>query len=310
MAEAQRLQKLLAQAGLGSRREVEQWIADGRLTVNGRVATLGQSATGRETFALDGRPLPVKAPARQQRGPQLIAYHKPVGQVCSCRDPEGRPTVFDHLPALEGGRWVAVGRLDLNTAGLILFTDDGELANRLMHPSAELEREYAVRVLGEVPYPVLERLTAGVQLEDGPARFDEIRDAGGEGANHWYHVVLKEGRKREVRRLWESQGLVVSRLIRVRYGNVTLKRGLRPGHWAALDKVTRKELYDLLGDRDPGMPPPPAPGPARTGARKARRAAKGSWQNKPPTPPRAAADSDKSPAGDRRNRPGRGRRKD
>ncbi len=178
-----------------------------------------------------------------------MAYHKPAGEICSRSDPAGRPTIFDRLPRLKEGRWVAVGRLDINTSGLLLLTTDGELANRLMHPSSQVEREYAVRVLGKVTREVLENLRRGVQLEDGPACFQSVRPAGGEGANQWFHVVLKEGRNREVRRLWESQGLQVSRLTRVRYGGCHLRRGLKAGHWDELDGEAVSALRASVGLR-------------------------------------------------------------
>ncbi|EHQ52094.1 ribosomal large subunit pseudouridine synthase B [Ectothiorhodospira sp. PHS-1] len=238
----ERLHKLLAQAGLGSRREVERWIAQGLVTVNGKVAQLGDQAGPEDQIAVRGRPVSVEAPAQR-----VVVYHKPEGEVTTRSDPEGRPTVFEHLPRLRQGRWVSIGRLDLNTSGLLLFTTDGKLANRLMHPSTEVEREYAVRVLGAVEPAVIQRLLAGVELEDGPARFDDIREAGGTGANHWYHVTLKEGRNREVRRLWESQGITVSRLIRVRYGCIQLGTGLRLGRWRELESQEMKALYQQAG---------------------------------------------------------------
>ena len=245
---AERLQKFLARMGLGSRRQIEDWIRQGRITVNGVVAQLGNQVNGAEKIQIDGRPIQVR-PFGQRR--RVLAYYKPVGEVTSRHDPEGRPTIFEHLPLLRDSRWIAVGRLDLNTQGLLLLTNDGELANRLMHPSSQIEREYAVRVLGEVPPEMLKRLREGVALEDGVARFDEIREAGGEGANHWYHVILREGRHREVRRLWESQGVTVSRLTRVRYGPVTLRRGLRPGHWDELDEAQMAELLQAVGYAPP-----------------------------------------------------------
>ncbi len=176
----------------------------------------------------------------------MLAYHKPVGEVCTRSDPEGRPTVFNNIPRLKQGRWLSVGRLDINTSGLLLLTNDGDLANRLMHPSSEIEREYAVRVLGKVDREMVDRLKAGVQLEDGMAAFDDIIDAGGEGANHWYHVVLREGRNREVRRLWESQGLAVSRLTRIRYGNIMLSRRIKKGKWQELSLAEVNSLRRLV----------------------------------------------------------------
>ncbi len=249
----ERLQKFLARMGLGSRRQIEDWIRQGRITVNGVPAQLGASVNGAEKIGIDGKLIQVRAFGQQRR---VLAYYKPVGEIASRHDPEGRTTIFEHLPPLRDGRWSVVGRLDLNTQGLLLITNDGELANRLMHPSSQVEREYAVRVLGEVTPDMLKRLREGVPLEDGLARFDEIREAGGEGANHWYHVVLKEGRNREVRRLWESQGVAVSRLTRVRFGPVTLRRGLHPGHWDELDEERMTELLQAVG-----YAPRPAPKP-------------------------------------------------
>jgi len=240
---AERLQKVLAQAGLGSRREIEGWISAGRLQIDGVTAALGAQISGTETITLDGKALTLAAPT----APRVIAYHKPVGELCTRHDTEGRPTVFDQLPRLNQGRWIGVGRLDINTSGLLLFTTDGELANRLMHPSQQLEREYAVRVFGEVDGLILNRLLKGVELEDGPAKFLGLRDAGGSGANHWYHVILSEGRNREVRRLWESQGVQVSRLIRVRYGPIELGRQPAPGAWRELTLDEHAALRAAVG---------------------------------------------------------------
>jgi 23S rRNA pseudouridine2605 synthase len=251
---SERLQKFLANLGLGSRRQIETWIREQRLTINGTPARLGDQVNGTETIRLDGKAV---TPAGQLWKRRVLAYYKPVGEVTSRHDPEGRPTVFQKLPPLKGGRWIAVGRLDITTQGLLLLTNDGELANRLMHPSSQIEREYAVRVLGEVSAAVLHRLREGIELEDGPARFDTIVDAGGSGANHWYHVILREGRTREVRRLWEAQGVVVSRLLRIRYGPVSLRRGLPSGEWDELDAA---QIAALL--RAVGMAAGPAPGPA------------------------------------------------
>ena len=231
---AERLQKLLAAAGLGSRREIESWISAGRLKVNGVVATLGGRASVVDVIELDGKVLvlrPAGAP------PRVLLYHKPDGEMVTRSDPEGRPTVFQRLPPLSGGKWVAVGRLDINTAGLLLLTDSGELAHRLMHPRYEVEREYAVRVLGALRPEEREQLLSGIQLEDGSARFDRLEPSGAaEGANRWYRVVLREGRNREVRRLFEAIGHKVSRLLRVRYGPVELPRDLRPGRWVELEE--------------------------------------------------------------------------
>ncbi|MEX0731930.1 MAG: 23S rRNA pseudouridine(2605) synthase RluB [Aquisalimonadaceae bacterium] len=236
----EKLQKVLARAGLGSRREIEGWIAQGRVQVNGEPARLGDRVTGLERIRCNGSLVPREKLVADSR--KVIAYHKPVGEISSRDDPEGRVTVFDHLPKLGSGRWISIGRLDLNTLGLLLFTNDGELANRLMHPSWAQEREYAVRVYGDVSPEVLKRLQTGVELDDGPARFDSITVRGGEGGNQWYHVTIREGRRREVRRLWESQGVQVSRLIRVRYGPIALPRDLPRGKWRFL----KPEQVDAL----------------------------------------------------------------
>jgi 23S rRNA pseudouridine2605 synthase len=227
----EKLQKVLARAGLGSRRELEAAIAAGRAEVNGLPAMLGDRVQPTDRLVFDGRPVESSAPQRM-----VLIYNKPEGEVCTRDDPENRPTVFARLPVLKEGRWLSVGRLDINTSGLLLFTTDGELANRLMHPSYHIEREYAVRVLGEVTPEMVAQMHEGVQLEDGMARFTDIQCFGGSGANVWYHVVIMEGRQREVRRLWESQGVVVSRLKRVRYGNVFLDADLKMGQWKALDQ--------------------------------------------------------------------------
>ena len=242
---SERIQKLLATAGVGSRREVERMIEAGRITVNGEVATLGGKAHWGDAIALDGKALRLEQ--RSETLQRVLIYHKPEGEVCTRSDPEGRPTIFAKLPPIRSGRWIAVGRLDINTSGVILMTTDGDLANLLMHPSSEIEREYATRVLGDVDNELLQRLTQGVELEDGMARFNTITDAGGQGANHWYHVTLNEGRNREVRRLWESQGVKVSRLIRVRFGFITLRRGLKAGAWDELNRDAINELRQLVG---------------------------------------------------------------
>jgi len=235
----EKLQKVLARAGLGSRREMERWIEEGRVTVNGKVAGLGDRVQARDRLAVDGNVLDT-TPAQEAR---CILYHKPPGEVCSRKDPEGRRTVFERLPRLKGERWISIGRLDYNTSGLLLFTTDGELANALMHPSSNIEREYMVRVMGAVEEDMLQRMLEGVMLEDGMARFTDIQQVGGEGVNRWFCVVLMEGRNREVRRLWESQGLTVSRLKRVRYGDVFIPSKVKQGQWMELERAEVKSLY-------------------------------------------------------------------
>jgi len=240
---------------MGSRREVESWISAGRVRVNGQVATLGQRVGPEDRIRVDGQ----EVRRRCARTPQLqvLAYNKPEGEIVTRKDPEERPTIFRRLPRPKSGRWISVGRLDINTSGLILVTNDGELANRLMHPSRELEREYAVRILGPVSDDALERLLQGVELDDGPARFDTVSPAGGDGANQWYRVTLREGRNREVRRLWEAVGCRVSRLIRTRFGNVALGPRLFTGSWRPLTPEELRDLLDLAG-----MPRRPEPGRA------------------------------------------------
>ena len=230
----EKLQKALARMGLGSRRQMEEVIKAGRVSVNNGPATIGDRVSPGDEIRVDGRQIKYTAESEKRR--RVIAYYKPEGEICSANDPEGRPTVFERLPKLTHDRWVMVGRLDINSTGLLLFTNDGEMAHRLMHPSNEITREYAVRVLGEVTSEIARNLTNGVMLEDGMAQFEDIKDGGGEGVNKWYHVKLKEGRNREVRRIFESQGLKVSRLLRTRYGTVILPRELRTGRWMELDK--------------------------------------------------------------------------
>ena len=240
----ERLQKALARMGFGSRREIERWIEQGRVKVNGKLATLGVKVKDGDRTEFNGKRIVIRAPKAEVR---VLVYNKPVGQVCSRKDEKGRPSVFENLPKITNARWVSVGRLDINTSGLILFTNSGELANRLMHPSNEVEREYAVRVRGEVTAEKLRQLKKGVLLEDGPASFDNIEDVGGEGANHWYHVILHEGRNREVRRLWEAVDTQVSRLIRVRYANIHLPRNLRQGKAVDLELKEVKQIMQSVG---------------------------------------------------------------
>ncbi len=232
---AERIQKVLANAGYGSRRKIEELIKAGKITVNGKTAQLGQQIGQKDRVAINSKA--IRLHLQRETKCKILAYYKPAGEVCTRKDEKGRATVFDKLPRLRNGRWINIGRLDLNTTGLLLFTNDGELANSLMHPSNEVEREYAVRVLGRATDEQLQKLKEGVELDDGMARFTDIVDSGGEGHNHWYHVVIMEGRNREVRRLWESQGLQVSRLIRTRFGPYILPRRRRPGqHWRLEDK--------------------------------------------------------------------------
>ncbi len=259
----ERLQKLLARAGLGSRREIETWIAAGLVTINGKVSSLGDRADIKDEIKVRGRRVKISPKLRTR----VLLYHKPVGEVTTRKDPQARPTVFARLPLLNSGRWIAVGRLDINTSGLLLFTNDGKLANALMHPSSALEREYAVRVRGEVNEEIIKRLTEGVALEDGWAHFHSVRDGGGRGSNHWYNVVLTEGRNREVKRLWQSQGITVNRLIRIRYGPILLGSETKSGRWRELQPVEMKALYASAGIK----PPHPQPHQKRKTSRYAHR---------------------------------------
>ncbi|MGE0013463.1 MAG: 23S rRNA pseudouridine(2605) synthase RluB [Azoarcus sp.] len=250
--EPERLQKVLAQAGVASRREIEELVIAGRISVNGLPAALGQKIGPGDRVKLNGKLIPLRF---VQRTPRVLIYHKPEGEIVSRDDPEGRPTVFERLPVLRKGRWLAVGRLDFNTSGLLLFTSDGDLANKLMHPRYEIDRQYAVRLLGELTEEQGRQLLEGVVLDDGPARFNSLQAAGGEGVNHWYHVTLSEGRNREVRRMFEAIGLTVSRLIRVRYGPVELPSRLKRGMWMEMPEVEVCKLAGL-------PPPPPKQGPS------------------------------------------------
>lgn len=242
--EGEKLQKVVARSGHASRRETERLIAQGRIKINKEIAKLGDRVNGSERIFLDDKELFIAWEKPRQR---VLIYHKPPGEICSRNDPEHKKTIFDDLPSLKIGRWISVGRLDINTTGLILLTNDGELANLLMHPSSEIVREYAVRVLGEVTDDDIEQLKEGVTLDDGMAHFDKVSYQGGQGANHWYHVTLKEGRNREVRRMWEALGITVSRLQRVRYGVVHLPRWQKPGRWEDLDEKQMMELYESVG---------------------------------------------------------------
>jgi len=242
--DAPKLQKVLAQAGVGSRRDIEDMIAEGKIEVNGEVAHIGQRISFGDRVAVNGKPIRVRI---SPPTPRILAYHKPTGEVVTFNDPEGRPTVFRHLPRLPQGKWQSVGRLDLNTEGLLLFTNSGELANQLMHPRFGVEREYAVRVLGTLSDEQRARLLEGVQIEGQSAGFKSIEDGGGEGVNRWYRVVITEGRNREVRKLFEAVGLVVSRLIRIRYGTVVLPRGLKRGVWVELDEADVRVIRRLAG---------------------------------------------------------------
>lgn len=248
----EKLQKVLARIGLGSRREIESWIEAGRISVNGQIASLGCRVDSLDQILVDGRP--VKRDIANEEARRVMLYNKPEGEVCTRDDPEGRPTVFDRLPRLKHGRWINIGRLDINTSGLLLFTTDGELANRLMHPSYQMDREYAVRVMGEVDDEMIERLKTGVMLDDGPARFTDIVAAGGEGINRWYHVCLMEGRNREVRRLWESQGMRVNRLKRVRFGPVFLGPELPVGRWREMKQNEIDALSQEVGLESVALP--------------------------------------------------------
>lgn len=252
----ERIQKLLARAGMGSRREIEGWIEQGKLRLNGRTAALGDRLGTGDNLQLNGRVVFWEKFGKQAT--RILIYNKPTGEVVTRRDPQGRPVIFTQLPKMKIGRWISIGRLDINTQGLILVTNNGELANRLMHPATEIEREYVVRVFGEVADEMLERMQQGVELDDGPAKFDDVKFSGGKGINRWYRVVVREGRNRLVRRLWESQDLVVNRLMRVRYGPVHLPEPLKP---RTFYELAEKELAVLL--KFVGLTEQPAQRPRR-----------------------------------------------
>ncbi len=245
--QGERLQKVLAQAGVGSRREMEEWIVAGRVTVNGEVATLGMRVIEGDVIHADKRVINVKDQAEQGL-PRVLLYHKQEGEIVSRDDPESRSSVFDNLPKLRGQKWIAIGRLDFNTSGLLIFTTSGELANRLMHPRFEVEREYAVRVQGEMTPEQMRQMTKqGIELEDGLVRFEKLSDEGGEGFNHWYRLVLKEGRNRVVRRTFEALGLTVSRLMRVRFGIINLPPSIKRGKMAELGEGEVTMILDWVG---------------------------------------------------------------
>ena len=238
----ERVQKALARMGYGSRREIERLIGEEKIRINGQLAKLGDHVTEGDKVNIGNRRAIIKSDVNRIR---VLLYNKPEGEICTQKDEEGRPTVFKSIGRLKEGRWIGVGRLDINSSGLLLFTNYGELANHLMHPSSEIEREYAVRVQGEVTGDMIKNLLKGVELEDGFLKFDQIIDAGGQGTNHWYHVILKEGKNREVRRLWQSQDVRVSRLTRVRYGSIVLPRSLKVGQKLEL---TLDEIKSLFAD--------------------------------------------------------------
>jgi len=241
---SEKVQKVLANAGLGSRRQIEDWIRSGRIRINGEIANIGDRMTTDMAVSIDGRPVKlVKSLTKKTR---VLLYNKPEGEICTRADPEKRPTVFSHLPLLRNSRWITVGRLDINTQGLLLFTNNGELANKLMHPRTALEREYAVRVHGIVTPQILSNLKQGVKLEDGMGHFEKISEVGGEGSNRWFNVIVKQGRNRLVRRLWESQNVQISRLMRVRYGNITLPRNLHRGQWQEMEPLEVDQLLASL----------------------------------------------------------------
>ena len=269
----ERIQKVLANAGFGSRRDIERQIEAGEVRVNGKPAKLGDRITPDDKVTIGKRR--VGAWRLGDTGHRTIVYNKPLGELVTRFDPQHRPTVFRNLPPLKTGRWIAVGRLDINTTGLMIFTTDGELANRLMHPARQIEREYAVRVHGDVEDAKLQRLVEGVELEDGMARFEEIVSSGGEASNRWYHVVIMEGRKREVRRLWEAVGLQVSRLKRVRFGPVMLEKRLPAGKWRPLEGGEVQALLEAAGlPRERGRKQRQPPSRGFAGGRRKNRVSK------------------------------------
>ena len=241
---SEKLQKVLARTGLGSRREIEVWIGKGRVKVNGRIAVIGDRVEDTDKIIVDGKKLVTSTKHRKDR--RILLYNKPENEICTRKDPEGRPTVFDKLPVVKRGRWISIGRLDINTSGLLLFTSDGELANKLAHPSSQIEREYAVRVMGEVTSDMVQRMHKGLLIDGHLCRFTDIQYFAGEGINRWYHVVTMDGRNREVRKLWESQGLKVSRLKRVRFGPIFIPSAVKRGQFQELSGNEVDKLLRLV----------------------------------------------------------------
>ena len=241
---SEKLQKVLARAGFGSRREIEVWIGKGRVKVNGRIAVIGDRVEDTDKIIVDGKKL--ATPAKHSKDRRILLYNKPENEICTRKDPEGRPTVFDKLPVVKRGRWISIGRLDINTSGLLLFTSDGELANKLAHPSSQIEREYAVRVMGEVTSDMVQRMHKGLLIDGHLCRFTDIQYFAGKGINRWYHVVTMDGRNREVRKLWESQGLKVSRLKRVRFGPIFIPSAVKRGQFQELSGNEVDKLLRLV----------------------------------------------------------------
>lgn len=269
MSDDEKLQKVLARAGLGSRREMESVIEAGRVRVNGQPATLGDRVTATDKITLDGKP--VHSGSGNSQRLRVLLYNKPEGQICSRSDPEGRPTVYDHLPRIRPGRWISVGRLDFNTSGALLFTNDGDFAHKLMHPSSVIDREYLVRVYGEVSEDTQQKLLEGVLLEDGVARFTDIVERETDGSSRWFYCCVMEGRNREVRRLWESQGLKVNRLKRVRFGNIFIPSHVRSGQWIELTPKEIGELAETAGFPLPDNIGAPLPSEKKAAARHQRK---------------------------------------
>lgn len=304
--DAPKLHKVLAEAGLGSRRDMEELIIAGRVSVNGEPAHIGQRILPTDQVRINGKLIQRKVSTKP---PRVLVYHKQAGEIVSSSDPEGRATVFDRLPVIKTAKWLAVGRLDFNTEGLLLFTTSGDLANRLMHPRYGIEREYAVRTLGELEEGMRQKLLSGVDLDDGPANFNKIADGGGEGVNKWYRVTISEGRNREVRRMFEAVGLTVSRLIRTRYGALTLPSSLKRGRWDELDEHAVRNLMAASGlekPRQPGQAKGKTGGPVQ-GARNGQ-PAQGAKRPRQPDPLQTALGFPAAPKGGRPQRAGQQRR--